>query len=269
MNPLNFPRRFAVAIDGPNGSGKSTAAKKVAGRLGFIYVDTGAMYRAIALYSLRRGADIRDEAVVAGMLREITIQLKPERERLNKTEPPPVFDNVNGTFASEAKKPAAAVIQRLLLNGEDVTDGLRTQEIAEGASVVAVYGKVREKLTALQRAIAEENRVVMDGRDIGSYVLPWAQVKIFLTADFETRLARRLHELRLKNQPHNPETVRREIETRDYRDAHRALQPLICAEDAVYLDTGGLNEDEVADRIIDIVYSKANFQETRKAGAAF
>jgi cytidylate kinase len=245
-----FPQPFAVAIDGPIGSGKSTAAKKTANRLGFIYVDTGAMYRSVALYNLRRGTDIRNETAVAESLAEITIEIKPETGGAAPNA------GLSGDYPSAAvKTPQPGINQRVFLNGEDVTDDLRTQAVAEGASVVAVYGKVRERLTEQQRAMAEKTRVVMDGRDIGSYVLPWAQVKIFLTADFETRLARRLSELQSKNQPYDPEIVRRELEIRDFRDAHRELQPLVRAKDAIVLDTSNLNEDEVPDRIIEIIYS--------------
>ncbi|MDR1665256.1 MAG: (d)CMP kinase [Clostridiales bacterium] len=223
MDKTQTPR-FAVAIDGPGGAGKSTVAKRIAQMFHLAHIDTGAMYRAIALYYVRRGLNIKDEAAVEKCLADIEIEISP----------------------SEGG-------QQLFLNGEDVTQALRTQEIAEGSSVVAVYAQVREKLTALQRAIAENGRVVMDGRDIGSQVLPWAQVKIYLDASIEARVKRRVSELQLSNKPCDPADVRREIEERDYRDTHRKISPLTRADGAVYLDTSEMDEEEVIGKVAEII----------------
>ena len=212
-----------VAIDGPSGAGKSTVAKMVAEKLGFIYIDTGAMYRAAALYGLRAGVGLSDDVAVANTLDHIHITLRHE-------------DGV----------------QQIFLNGENVTVAIRTQEAAEGASAVAVHAAVRLKMVALQQVIAAQGRVVMDGRDIGTHVLPNAVLKVFLTASADERTRRRCAELQQKGLPSDYETVRREIEKRDYRDTNRAASPLRQADDAFTLDTSGLLPGEAAAAIVEM-----------------
>ena len=225
MNDNNS--NFAVAIDGPGGAGKSTAAKGAAKKLGMVYIDTGAMYRAVALYSIKEGANTNDINAISRLLPEIDIEI----------------------IISDAG-------QRVLLNGADVTEELRTQEIAEGASVVSQYMPIREKLTAMQRQIADKNRVIMDGRDIGSVVLPNAQVKIFMDASFDVRVDRRIKELLLKGQQCDRETIKNEMATRDARDASRDAAPMIQASDAVYLDTSLMSEDEAVESVLKIINQK-------------
>lgn len=218
---------FAVAVDGPGGAGKSTVARMAAAALGMVYIDTGAMYRAVALYNMRQGTDLGDHAAVEQSLAAIDIEIRHDEGR-----------------------------QRLFLNGEDVTDDLRVQAVAEGSSIVAAYGAVRLKMAALQRWLALTRRVVMDGRDIGTNVLPWAQVKVYLDASLDVRVARRIRELTEKGEPADFETVRHEIKIRDERDMNRAFSPLTQAEDAVYIDTSGLQIEEVVDRIRSLVKEK-------------
>ena len=208
---------FQVAIDGPAGAGKSTIAKLVAKELKLIYVDTGAMYRTIGLYMLKNGIDIHDEAAVGAALGEVSVTIG--------------YDE-NG-------------LQRLYLNGEDVTSLIRTPEVSEAASVTSAYPLVREKLLDLQHTLARENDVVMDGRDIGTVILPDAQVKIFLTASVRVRALRRMKELLEKGEAVSLSMVEEEIRERDYRDSHRETAPLKQAEDAVLLDTSDLSIEEV------------------------
>ncbi len=205
-----------IAIDGPAGAGKSTIAKRLSAEKGFIYVDTGAMYRAVALYFIKSGKDFHDEGVVEKSLPEIRIELK----------------YVDG-------------VQRVLLNGEDVSTEIRKEEVGNAASVTSVYPPVRSYLTALQKKIAEENNVVMDGRDIGTVVLPNAQAKIYLTASVETRAKRRFDELTAKGESPVLSEIEDDIRDRDYRDMHRETAPLKQADDAVLLDSSDLNIDEV------------------------
>lgn len=219
--------RFAIAIDGPGGAGKSTVARRVAQALQIIYVDTGAMYRAVALYNLRQGADISDENAVAASLSQIHIEIL-------------YTDND----------------QRLLLNGDDVTEALRTLSAAEGASMVAPYKAVRRKMVAIQQEIARNKRVVMDGRDIGSDVLPWAQVKVYLDASLEARVKRRIAELSEKRMAVNPPQVYQEIKLRDERDMNRAVSPLKRAGDAVYIDTSDMGLEQVVDKIVALANDK-------------
>ena len=208
---------FQVAIDGPAGAGKSTIAKLVAKELKLIYVDTGAMYRTIGLYMLKNGIDIHDEAAVGAALGEVSVTIG--------------YDE-NG-------------LQRLYLNGEDVTSLIRTPEVSEAASVTSAYPLVREKLLDLKHTLARENDVVMDGRDIGTVILPDAQVKIFLTASVRVRALRRMKELLEKGEAVSLSMVEEEIRERDYRDSHRETAPLKQAEDAVLLDTSDLSIEEV------------------------
>ena len=212
---------FAIAIDGPVGVGKSTTARSVAARLGMTYIDTGAMYRAVALHNLRQGIDLHNQAAVIASLSNIDISL----------------------FHVDGK-------QRISLNGEDITQSIRTQAISEGASVVASYASVRDKMVSIQKKLAETGQVVMDGRDIASQVLPWAQVKIYLDADVDIRAARRAKDLAAKGQPVNIAHIRQETIIRDERDKTRAHSPLIQTPDAIYIDTGSMTPEEVTATII-------------------
>ena len=219
---------FNVAIDGPAGAGKSTIAKRTAKELKLIYVDTGAMYRTIGLYMLKQGIDIHDEDAVTRALPSVQVMIG--------------YDE-NG-------------LQRLYLNGEDVTDLIRTPEVSEAASVTSAYPKVREKLLDLQHTLARENDVVMDGRDIGTVILPDAQVKIFLTASVRVRALRRMKELLEKGEAVSLEMVEQEIRERDYRDSHRETAPLRQAEDAVLLDTSDLTIEEVISKAVSLIRPK-------------
>lgn len=210
-----------IAIDGPAGAGKSTIAKIVSKKLGFIYVDTGAMYRSAALFFLKKGVDLSDEKVCSGLVDEIDISLKYE----------------DGA-------------QKVILNDEDVTGQIRTEEVSNSASKTAVYPAVRAKLSALQKKIAEENDVVMDGRDIGTVVLPNAFLKIYLTASVECRAERRYKEMLEKGEAPDLETIKEDIRDRDYRDMHRSEAPLKKADDAVEIDSSDMTIDEVADVIL-------------------
>ena len=206
-----------VAIDGPAGAGKSTISKQLAAQLGFVYIDTGAMYRAAALFCLERKINIREDvSAVLGVLDEITINLQ-QTDRLH-----------------------------IFLNGRDVTDEIRTNEVSMGASNIALIPQVRLKLVDLQREIASKQSVVMDGRDIGTYVLPNATVKIFLTASPEVRAKRRHLELIEKGTPCDYEKVLEELKARDKNDSEREFAPLKQAEDAILLDTSELTlEDSI------------------------
>ena len=218
---------FAIAIDGPSGSGKSTAAKMIAKKLNITYVDTGAMYRAVGLFCRRKGIDTKDEAGVISALDEINITFKVEGDT-----------------------------RRIMLNGEDVTDTIRTQDIGMAASDVGAIAEVRKKLVQMQQLIAKEQSVVMDGRDIGTVVLKDAEVKVYLDATVEERTRRRIGELKQKGIESDFETVKKEIEERDYNDTHRKVTPLCKAEDAVYFVNDGMKVEETADAIIKIVEEK-------------
>ena len=203
---------ISVAIDGPSGAGKSSLAKQLAAALGFIYVDTGAMYRSIGLYALRKGADLKDEAQVAALLPEISIRL--------------AFENGE---------------QHIYLNGEDVSLTIRQEQAGMAASAVAAHPSVRQYLLQLQRDLAKSHDLLMDGRDIGTVVLPKADVKIFLTASSKVRAQRRYEELIAKRQKAELSQILKEIEQRDYQDTHREVAPLKKARDAVELDTSDLD----------------------------
>ena len=218
---------FAIAIDGPSGSGKSTAAKMIAKKLNITYVDTGAMYRAVGLFCRRKGIDTKDEAGVISALDEINITFKVEGDT-----------------------------RRIMLNGEDVTDTIRTQDIGMAASDVGAIAEVRKKLVQMQQLIAKEQSVVMDGRDIGTVVLKDAEVKVYLDATVEERTRRRIGELKEKGIESDFDTVKKEIEERDYNDTHRKVTPLCKAEDAVYFVNDGMKVEETADAIIKIVEEK-------------
>jgi len=220
-------KNIAVAIDGPAGSGKSTVAKKIALKLGLIYIDTGAMYRTVALFCMRKGIDTKNEEEVVNVLSEINMEIAQE----------------NG-------------IQKIFLDGEDVTDKIRTAEIGRGASDVAVILSVREKLVQIQRKLAEGASVIMDGRDIGTNVLPNAQVKIYLNAGVEERARRRCGELEKLGAEYDFEDIKKQIIDRDHNDMNRKHNPLRKAEDAVELDTTELNIEEVCAEIEKIIEEK-------------
>lgn len=218
---------FNIAIDGPAGAGKSTIAKTLAKELGYVYVDTGAMYRAMAYYFLQQGIDKDDEAAITA-----------------------AADGADVTIRYEDGA------QQVLLNGENVTGSLRTEQVGNMASATSVYPAVRTKLVALQQKLAQTTDVIMDGRDIGTCVLPQAQVKIYLTASVETRAKRRYNELLEKGEPADLEKIAADIEARDYRDMHREMSPLRQAEDAVLVDSSEMNIDEVVAAIRGIAAEK-------------
>ena len=208
-------KNFAVAIDGPSGAGKSSLARRCAQELGFLYVDTGAIYRTVGLAALRRGVDRKDEAAVAAILPELDIALRYEDGE-----------------------------QRMFLNGEDVSREIRLPEISLCASDVSAHAAVRDYLMETQRRLARENRVIMDGRDIGTVVLPDAPLKIYLTASAEARAERRMKELAAKGVEQAFDEVLREIVQRDEQDMSREVAPLRRAEDAVLVDTTEIDFEE-------------------------
>lgn len=218
-------KKISVAIDGPSGAGKSTLARAVAKELNLLYVDTGAIYRTAALYALRRGAEPGDAAAAAALLPEIGIAMD--------------YD--------------PAGMQRMFLNGEDVTDLIRTQEVSMAASAMSAHPAVRAFLLEMQRDMAQKHSVVMDGRDIGTVVLPEADVKIFLTAGSEARARRRWLELRQRGTPRDFDQLLRETRERDENDMNRAAAPLRPAADAVTLDTTELNFQESLARLIEMI----------------
>lgn len=213
---------YSIAIDGPAGAGKSTIAKLIAKERGCIYVDTGAMYRAMAVYFLRQAISPEDEEAITGACDDIEVVIKYE-------------DNV----------------QQVYLNGENVTSILRTEEVGRMASASSVYPAVRAKLLDLQRKLAMEYDVVMDGRDIGTHVLPDANVKIYMTASVEKRAERRYRELKEKGDTSaDYEKIKADIAERDYRDMNREIAPLKQAKNANYLDTSDMSIDEAVKAII-------------------
>lgn len=211
---------FNIAIDGPAGAGKSTIAKTLAKELGYVYVDTGAMYRAMAYFFLQQGIDQNDEAAITAAVPGVDVTIRYE----------------DGA-------------QQVILNGENVTGSLRTEQVGNMASSTSVYPAVRKKLVALQQKLAQTTDVIMDGRDIGTCVLPDAQVKIYLTASVETRAKRRYKELVEKGEIADLSKIAADIEERDYRDMHREMSPLRQAEDAVLVDSSDMNIDEVVSAI--------------------
>ncbi|REK59177.1 MAG: (d)CMP kinase [Thermobacillus sp.] len=213
------PRRIAIAIDGPAGAGKSTVARLVAGRFGYVYIDTGAMYRAVALAALRAGVEPGMTGELEKLVSELDIRLEP-----------------------------GDVVQRVRLNGEDVTDEIRSRAVTSVVPAYAAVPAVRARLVELQRAMAREGGVVMDGRDIGTHVLPDAELKVFLTASVQER-ARRRYEESGRAQGMTLEMLEEEIAERDRQDASREISPLVKAEDAIVLDTTTLTAEEAAERI--------------------
>lgn len=211
---------FQIAIDGPSATGKSTLAKALAKELSFIYIDTGAMYRAVGLYNIRKNIDLNNEADVVNTLKDISIDIK----YIDKE-------------------------QRIFLNGEDVSSQIREEKVGMAASIVSTYKKVREVLVELQRSLANVQNVIMDGRDIGTVVLPNASLKIFLTASSEERTKRRYLELKEKGKDVSIEDVAKELEERDERDTKRANSPLTKAEDAILVDTTNMNIKKTIEHI--------------------
>lgn len=222
-------KKFAIALDGPAGSGKSTAAKLAAARLGIVYVDTGAMYRTVAYACGKKGVSLEDEDAVVAALEGLDMQIMPQADG-----------------------------QRILLDGQDVTTEIRTPEIGKGASIVGAYQKVRERMVALQQAMARECSVIMDGRDIGTVVLPDAEVKIYLDAAVEERAKRRMGELAEKGEAADFEEIKKMIIQRDANDMNRAHSPLKKAEDAIVLDTTGMDIEQVLQAILDIVAERVS-----------
>ena len=213
-------KKLVVAIDGPAGAGKSTVAKRAAQALGYTYIDTGAMYRAVAWKTLRRHAPVTD-ALILDVVRDIDVRLS-------------YHDGVTHVF----------------VDGEEATDEIHTPEVSHIVSQVAALGPVREKMVDLQRAMAKEGGVLMDGRDIATHVLPNADVKIFLTASIEERAKRRYLELKDKGMDVDLAGIQVDIAARDKADSERTISPLVRAEDAVLLDTTGLSINEVVERIL-------------------
>ncbi|CRZ34315.1 cytidylate kinase [Herbinix hemicellulosilytica] len=214
-------KHFSIAIDGPAGAGKSTIAKKIAKELNFIYVDTGAMYRAMALYFIRNNIDASDKEKIKNNINLVDISI----------------EYIDGE-------------QQIFLNGENVSRLIRTEEVGKMASAVSVYPDVRLKLVELQRSLASKANVVMDGRDIGTYVLPNADLKIYLTASTKERARRRFLELQEKGIMADIDVIEKDIIDRDYRDMNRDFAPLKQAEDAIVVDSSDMTIDEVKDTII-------------------
>ncbi len=214
---------FNIAIDGPAGAGKSTIAKLVAKKMGFIYVDTGAMYRTMAYKCLISNIDVEDEEAVSAICTDANIRI----------------EYVDGT-------------QKIFLDEEDVSELIRKEEVGNCASVIAKYQAVREQLVKMQKNIATENNVIMDGRDIGTTVLPNADLKIYLTASSATRAKRRFDELTAKGVACNLDEIEKDIIERDTRDMNRKISPLVQAEDAMYLDSSNMTIDEVVNEIISL-----------------
>lgn len=215
----------SIAIDGPAGAGKSTLARQVAAALGYLYVDTGAIYRTLGLAALRRGVDPQDGAAVVALLEDCTIDLRHGGDG----------------------------VQRMYLNGEDVSQAIRLPEVSRYASGVSAIPEVRAHLMDMQRDLARRNDVVMDGRDIGTVVLPAADVKVFLTASPEERARRRWEELQQRGTPEAYEEVLKDLVERDAKDSGRAAAPLRRAEDAVEVDTTGCSLEESLERLLSVI----------------
>ena len=219
---------ISIAIDGPAGAGKSTIARRLAKELGFYYVDTGAIYRAVAYFFDLWGISPKDIDGITRYIDELTIKIEYDAEG----------------------------VQHMIMNGMDVTDDIRTQEISQKASLISAHPCVREMLLDMQREIAKQYNVIMDGRDIGTVVLPKATVKIFLTASAEIRAKRRCDELLAKGQKAKYETVLKEIQQRDYQDTHREIAPLKMARDSIKVDTSEMTVQQAVSAIRQIVQEK-------------
>ena len=221
-------KTISIAIDGPAGAGKSTIARRLAKELGYYYVDTGAIYRTVAYFFDLWGVSPKDADAVRRYIDELTVGIEYDEEG----------------------------VQHMIMNGLDVTGDIRTQDIAQKASLVSAYPEVREVLLDMQRDIARKHNVIMDGRDIGTVVLPKATVKIFLTASPEVRAKRRTDELLEKGQKANYDRILKEIQQRDYQDTHRDIAPLKMARDSIKVDTSDLDIDGVVAAIKEIVARK-------------
>ncbi|CZQ83567.1 cytidylate kinase [Trichococcus collinsii] len=218
-------KKMNIAIDGPASAGKSTIAKKVAEKLGYIYLDTGAMYRTLTYAALSNGSDLHDEEALHTLLKGIRI-----------------------TFSTAENE-----MQRVFLNEEDVTESIRSEEVTQNVSLVSSFAKVREEMVARQKSIARSGGVVMDGRDIGTVVLPDAEVKIFMTATAEERALRRYKENIAKGMTTSLEELTEDMKRRDHLDSTRTISPLKKADDAIVLDSTHLEIDEVVKRILGII----------------
>lgn len=212
---------ISIAIDGPSGAGKSTLAKNLAKKMNFIYIDTGAMYRAVAYYCILNNIDLKNSSQLKSFLDEIKLNIRYENNE-----------------------------QKVYLNNKDITEKLRTQEVADIASKCAEECEVRKKLVNVQRNLALKSNVVMEGRDIGSHVLPDATLKIYLDASVDKRTLRRSEELKEKGIFAEYDIIKKEIEERDYRDINRKYTPLVKCKDAKFIDTTNMTSDEVIDKII-------------------
>lgn len=219
----------SIAIDGPAGAGKSTIAKLLAKKMNYIYVDTGAMYRAMAVHFSKNGINPDDESAIDNAVKDVDINI----------------------VYSEG-------VQQVILNGENVTGLLRTEETGRMASKTSKYSSVRTKLFDLQRELARKTDVIMDGRDIGTVVLPDAFCKIYLTASSDARAQRRYNELVEKGEKCNYDEIKADIESRDYQDMHREISPLKQADDAVLVDTSDMNIEQVVDELTKIINAKVN-----------
>lgn len=219
---------FSIAIDGPAGAGKSTIARAVAAALGFVYVDTGAIYRTVAYAALRNSVDTSDHTSVEAILTNISLKLDWKEDG----------------------------VQHMILNGEDVTAEIRKPEVSSNASVVSAIPAVRQFLLDTQRDVAKSHSVIMDGRDIGTVVLPNADVKIYLSASSEVRAKRRWLELQAKNRGSSYEEVLKDMEERDWRDMHRDIAPLRQADDAIAVDTSAMNLEQSISAIEKIIREK-------------
>ena len=223
-------KKISIAIDGPAGAGKSTIARRLAKELGYYYVDTGAIYRTVAYFFDLWGVAPKDIDGIQRYIDELTIGIEYDEEG----------------------------VQHMIMNGMDVTNDIRTQEIGQKASLISAHAIVRDMLLDMQRDVAKEHNVIMDGRDIGTVVLPKATVKIFLTASAEVRAKRRTEELAAKGQKADYNKVLKEIQQRDYQDTHRAVAPLKMCRDSIKLDTSELDIDGVIAAMKDIVAKKVN-----------
>ena len=221
-------KMISVAIDGPAGAGKSTIARRLARELGYRYVDTGAIYRTVAYFMDLWGVSPKDVDGVTRYIDELTVGIEYDEDG----------------------------VQHMLMNGMDVTEDIRSQEISQKASLISAHAVVREMLLDMQREVAQRFNVIMDGRDIGTVVLPKATVKIFLTASPEVRARRRTDELLAKGQKANFDTVLKEIRQRDYQDTHREIAPLKMARDSIKVDTSDMNLDQAVDAIREIIRKK-------------
>ncbi len=222
-------KHYSIALDGPSGSGKSTIAKAVAKELGYTYIDTGAMFRCIGLYCLEHDIPLFDEKKVVEALDHIQVDLLYEQG-----------------------------VQHVLLNGKDVSGLIREEEVGKATSAISGISQVREKLLDLQRGMADRYDVIMDGRDIGTVVLPNADLKIFMTASADVRARRRVEQLKAMGEDPDYMQIKKDLEERDYRDSHREVAPLKQADDAVLLDTSDLTVEEVKDRIISLMEERRN-----------